>query len=363
MKDTYLLKDVPSLISREASTAIKGLLMLLVVFGHTSLLTTDYSTGDKTFLWKWLYTFHVYIFFILPFIYGYKRKPVVVNGGGYLVDYQQVIRETKRNIIKIGVPYTWFFILSAIIYIVVGGGQFDIKGLLYTYFWGNEPLIDQYIGFNFMWFLPAMLALLTLKSIWYNSNKTIKTIIMVLSVTLWFLFVFRFLYRFDLGMYVPFAISQAFYFILYGIVSRWIIERNFRVTKILPLAVILLIGLTMIYYLYRKQLAGSFIYLYAIVNLFMPLLVFIVIYSLRDFLAKSRILKIIGKYSLQIYLFHVFVLNAVTMVVSQFTQQGIFMGFVIYVISILASLAMAVLIEKISWLNRMMFPQYQSARL
>lgn len=68
------MKDVQSLIAREASTAIKGLLMLLVVFGHTSLLTTDYSTGDKTFLWKWLYTFHVYIFFILPFIYGYKHK-------------------------------------------------------------------------------------------------------------------------------------------------------------------------------------------------------------------------------------------------------------------------------------------------
>lgn len=278
-------------------------------------------------------------------------------GWGYLIDYQQVIKEAKRNVVKIGVPYIWFFILSAIIYIVVGGGQFDIKGLLYTYFWGNEPLIDQYIGFNFMWFLPAMLALLTLKSIWYNSNKTIKTIIMVLSVTLWLLFAFRVLYRYDLGMYVPFAISQAFYFILYGIVSRWIIEQHFRMTKILPLAVVLLIGLTLVYYLFRKQLASSFINLYAIVNLIMPILVFIVIYSLRDFLAKSRILKIIGKYSLQIYLLHVFVLNAITMVVLHFTQQSLFMGFVVYIISILATLAMAVLIEKISWLNRILFPQ------
>jgi len=158
-------------------------------------------------------------------------------------------------------------------------------------------------------------------------------------------------------MYVPFAISQAFYFILYGIVSRWIIEQHFRMTKILPLAVVLLIGLTLVYYLFRKQLASSFINLYAIVNLIMPILVFIVIYSLRDFLAKSRILKIIGKYSLQIYLLQVFVLNAITMVVLHFTQQSLFMGFVVYIISILATLAMAVLIEKISWLNRILFPQ------
>jgi len=130
--------------------------------------------------------------------------------GGYLIDYQQVIKEVKRNVVKIGVPYIWFFILSAIIYIVVGGGQFDIKGLLYTYFWGNEPLIDQYIGFNFMWFLPAMLALLTLKSIWYNSNKTIKTIIMVLSVTLWLLFAFRVLYRYDLVCMCPLPYLRLF---------------------------------------------------------------------------------------------------------------------------------------------------------
>lgn len=39
-----------SLISRDASTAIKGLLILLIVFGHVGMLNTDFVTGEKTFL-------------------------------------------------------------------------------------------------------------------------------------------------------------------------------------------------------------------------------------------------------------------------------------------------------------------------
>ena len=79
------IHEVPSLISRDASTAIKGLLMLLIVFGHTGWITTDFATGNRTFFWHWLYSFHVYIFLILPFIYGYCKKSHVSDklmGGG-----------------------------------------------------------------------------------------------------------------------------------------------------------------------------------------------------------------------------------------------------------------------------------------
>lgn len=83
-----MVKKYPSLISRDESTAIKGLLMLLIVFGRTGMLTTDFATGSRTFFWNWLYSFHVYVFLILPFIYGYKRNKSVANtnkvtGGAY----------------------------------------------------------------------------------------------------------------------------------------------------------------------------------------------------------------------------------------------------------------------------------------
>lgn len=127
---------VPSLITRDESTAIKGLLILLIVFGHTGMLTTNFATGERTFFWHWLYSFHVYIFLILPFIYGYHRKDSTdtsTEGSGKYVDIKQVINDLKHNLVKIGVPYCWFFLFSAIIFVTVGGGQFDLKGMLYAF--------------------------------------------------------------------------------------------------------------------------------------------------------------------------------------------------------------------------------------
>ena len=165
MIDNQQIQSVPSLISRDESAAIKGFLMLLIIFGHTGLLTTNFQTGERTFFWHWLYSFHVYIFFILPFIYGYRRKcPSSQNTKKTtLIDIPPILCDLKHNLLKIGVPYCWFFVISLLVFITVGKGQYNFLGVLYAFFFGNQPLMDQYIGFNFMWFLPAMLALTILK--------------------------------------------------------------------------------------------------------------------------------------------------------------------------------------------------------
>lgn len=124
-------KDSPSLISRDASTAIKGLLMLLIVFGHTAMLTTNFATGERTFFWYWLYSFHVYIFLILPFVYGYHRKGATdtsLEGGSKYVNIKQVINDLKHNLVKIGVPYCWFFLFSAIVFVTVGVVNLTLRG-------------------------------------------------------------------------------------------------------------------------------------------------------------------------------------------------------------------------------------------
>ena len=53
-----------SLLTRDESTGTKGLLIFLVVLGHNSLAM------EYTGLYSLLYSFHVYCFYILPFLYG-----------------------------------------------------------------------------------------------------------------------------------------------------------------------------------------------------------------------------------------------------------------------------------------------------
>lgn len=344
----------PSLISREASTAIKGLLMLLIVFGHTGMITTNFATGEKTFFWHWLYSFHVYVFLILPFIYGYNKKSGnSAKKTDKCIDLHTVIIDLKHYLIKIGVPYCWFFLFSAIVFVTIGGGQFNLKGMLYAFFFGNEPLMDKYIGFNFIWFLPAMLALTTLKSVYYNSNKTIKVIIISISIVLWALAIFKIVSQYKVGMYIPFAISQAFYFILLGLIARFIVEKQWPTKYLLPMIVLLIGVMTMLLY-YQKEITALIVF-YTAIRLAMPILMFLLLYSIRNTLAKSKILNFIGTYSLQIYLVHVFVINALVVLFTHFTEQSIGLGIVIYVLALGISCGLAFVMVKVPFINKVLF--------
>ena len=227
--------------------------------------------------------------------------------------------------------------------------------MLYAFFFGNEPLIDKYIGFNFMWFLPAMLALTTLKSVYYNSNSKVKVGIIVISLTLWALAIFKVAPKYTVGMYVPFAISQAFYFIVLGLAARWLIEKQIPVKWQMPI-VVLLIGICTVLVYYRNELSGSNLNVYTAVRLLMPVLVFLFLYGIRNLLGKSRVLKFIGTYSLQIYLVHVYVLNTLSVLFLHFTQQSISLGVVIYVLALAISTGLALVMVKVSVINRLLFP-------
>ena len=351
------VKNVPSLISRDESTAIKGLLMLLIVFGHIGMLTTNFATGERTFFWNWLYSFHVFIFLILPIIYGYQNKNVIkkadTNEKNNFVNHKNIINDLKHNLIKIGVPYFWFFLLSAIVFVSVGGGQFDLTGMLYAFFFGNQLLMDKYIGFNLMWFLPAMLALTMLKSVFYNSDKIIKAIIIGISLILWALSIFNVVYRSEVGMYVPFSISQAFYFVVLGLIARFIIEKQWPFKYLMPVVLLLVVTMTMLLY-FQENI--QIISVNMASQLLMPILMFLLLFSFRKILLKSQFLKFIGTYSLQIYLVHVFVINALVVFFTYFMQQSLVLGIVIYMLTLAISSGISLVLVKVQLFRKILFP-------
>jgi fucose 4-O-acetylase-like acetyltransferase len=351
-----------SLISRDASTAIKGLLMLLIVFGHTGMLTTDFATGNRTFFWHWLYTFHVYAFFVLPFIYGYKRNPVsTFPNKGQLIDYRQVGNDLKRNLIQIGVPYCWFFVLAALVFVTVGGGEIHFGGMIYAFFFGTEPLLKKYIGFYVVWFLPSMLAVQTLKSVWYNSKKAVRICILVISIVLWVLTIFIVLTKSALGKCVPFSLSHGFYFLLLGLISRWVIEKQFPSKLYWPFILFLVLVLIVLLYLQSFLQWHPMLDYYTIMCLAMPVLMFLVLYGFRNVLSKSRLLLFLGKYSLQIYIVHVFVLNALDKVFTHLLKPSIGLGIVIYILALAISAGLAVVMVKVPIIKKLMFPKYEKS--
>ena len=58
-----------TLLSRDESSSIKGILMLLIVLGH-DIPFVDWT--DSWMVMVWLYLFHIHSFFLLPFLYPIK---------------------------------------------------------------------------------------------------------------------------------------------------------------------------------------------------------------------------------------------------------------------------------------------------
>ena len=88
-----ILKDDArqSLIGREESTALKAILILIVILGHNK-----YLMGVNDMLsFRFLYSFHVYAFFLLPFLYNHHHQPFAVF--------------VRKNIKRFGVPYMVVF--------------------------------------------------------------------------------------------------------------------------------------------------------------------------------------------------------------------------------------------------------------
>ena len=146
-----------TIVSREESNAIKGLLILLIALGHNSILSFTWNGCEAVgayFHRNWLYQFHVYVFFMLPFIYN-----------------EQPYRKgnLRKYAIRMLWPYIWICLICLAMSLCVLGNPFNgWANLTWTLISGNITLLGLNIGSQFPWFLMTMFALMLLKDLYYS---------------------------------------------------------------------------------------------------------------------------------------------------------------------------------------------------
>lgn len=173
--DDIMSQNCSVILSRDKSSTIKGLLIFLVVFGHNHFFLDSFSEG----FYKWLYSFHVALFFILPFFYPERH-----------FSWNRVFTNAKRLLW----PYTYLFILFSVISIFfLKISVYDI-GIFETYITGDFYRLRMYTGFQYLWFLPAMFSMLIFKDLFTSGNKTIRGVLLALG-TVCFVFAWVFLYN------------------------------------------------------------------------------------------------------------------------------------------------------------------------
>lgn len=302
----------PSFLSRDESLAIKGILILLVVLGHNSILMKE------TNLFPYLYSFHVYCFYILPFLYGIK----LYNGKERFFSF--IIKRQINNYKKMGIVYLFWCTVGIILAIFVKHIPFHPWKSIHAILWGHQTLLTDYCGFSFLWFIPTILAVMLWRDIYFLSTKFGKGGLFFLSVALWRGAVAGMGGSHSLGMWCPFALIQGLFFSMAGIAGRFILEQIRSEDGTISKCYCLLFLIIPLYVYFRRFLPYGFHYL---TWSCCPILAFLCLYSIKDYLTKCHLFLLVGKYSLQIYLLHTIVFNILLLIVK---QQNIITGIISY---------------------------------
>lgn len=310
---------VEKYIDRELSNSIKGILILLIVFGHNHVLCPN---NEAFGLMDYLYKFHVIGFFILPFFY-YTNKAC---------SKEQIITVFVRCII----PYIWICLLCFLCNSIYTR-TFNISiSSLYALLQGTQTPLRENLGFVFPWFLPAYCSF-AIMLLFARKYKIILWGITIFSIFTWFwswktFYLFKNIAPFGIGLAISYFGAGSLCFYMNNFLGR------FKYVSIFVFA-FLTVG-------YWESWQLGFFY-----KLF-PVFFFLSVLAVSPFL-QCRLLQILGGNSLGIYLFHMFIVNITYMIFP----KTIVWGIVGFVLSLLISLFITKFIMGNALLRNLLFPR------
>ena len=313
------MKDNP-ILSFQQSNAMKAIAMLLIILGHNHIISSQNGCSS---LFEYLYRFHVSIFFFLPFFYGKTDK----------INKQNISKILIRN----GVPYFMIFCFSYIVYnLIIKHNEFNIVNFLggFTNFPGYD--LKSTIGFTFPWFLPVFM-LMSIYKIIGNNYKWAK----------WALFAIGLIICISSKAYIimrhsPFYILKAIYYYAMGL-SMYLLYKNIKHINYLGCIAFIVLSILFWTNVYK---ANTF---------YFSLSGFCVIKEITSHINFSRIpfIDLIGKYSLPIYLIHVFISNTL----ERILPHSFIYGITIYLITIILSIFISITIYKFETVRSFIFPK------
>ena len=325
-------------ISKDRSTSLKGLLICLVVLGHNKYFTSTFSLGCQ----EWLYCFHVSTFFILPFFYD-----------EHMFSWSRIGLYFKRLIW----PYSYMFVLLFLSNLFLyKEGDIDV-GLLDTFLTGNFYTLRSYVGFQYLWFLPAMFSMLVFKDIVSSANCKLNVMIIAISIILFIVF-WVFLYRcpYDKTINLMLAKFSVFSFMLglammfLGLLTKKILE-----WKTPPFALTATFMCLCLIMIVATENSSKHNVVCWFCRAICPIIGFSCLFNFNW--ERFSILKEFGKYSLPIYLFHQ-PMNAIAHIASQKFDMCNFLSLLLtYCLVLLLSYFLSKLIYSQERIKNFLFPR------
>ncbi len=182
-------------ISNNQSNIIKGVLILLIVLGHNAFLTKNIDG-----LFGYLYSFHVFGFFILPWFYNSKPANK---------------KSLTRRFVKLFSYYTLFFLLQYFIFnFLFTNNGVEIKQFIVSFIHGGHFMLEKAVGFQYLWFLPTFFFAMLYKDLYYLLPQKIRPIFPVIGAC-----VIIGIWCFGVSYQSLPAILQGLFFTSYGLLA------------------------------------------------------------------------------------------------------------------------------------------------
>lgn len=265
-------------LSKDTTTAMKGLLILLIVIGHNHEIASENSS-----LMSWLYSFHVLVFFILPFFYAKSEK-------------NQSFSYILTLIVRNWVPY-FFTTLVALLSTVIYKGAVCVDGnTLFAFLNGSTSMTGGVLGAIFLWFLPTFCSF-SILILLADRYRWLKPILFLAGLICWGLSWSQFEW---LKIHALFGIPMAVKCYSLGLLAKYIVYNRWSVI----IGSLFFIVLSVFHF---SQITSAYSAIIWPISAFCCMLLFQKALHCRLFLC-------LGKYSLLIYLIHVFIYQFLNMV-------------------------------------------------
>lgn len=307
-------------ISKDEALTIKGILISLIVLGHIHIVSFNIGCND---IRTYLYTFHVLTFFIIPYFYKVKN----------VCSWKRTIDLVVRS----WIPYLWILILCLIaLYAARHTFHFSADSICAIVNGTQTPLAEHF-GFVFPWFLPAYCSFSLLLMV-ARKYKIIMSLLVLLSIITFF-FDYNTFYAFK--MILPFALGLAICYFAFGYIAFWV---NMKSPYSKYIGAIMFVALSLFWW--ENVKLPLFAYKFLPISFFLLLLCILPI-------CNCSFVRYIGKNSLPIYLFNIFIINTLEL----FMPSGFIYCIIEFVLTILVSCLIMYVIRKMPLLDNMLFPR------
>lgn len=273
----------------------------------------------------YLYQFHVAGFFFLPFFYQNDAT----------ISWKRVLNIVVRN----WIPYLWVCMLCWCVFSLYNH-HFDFGwSHVMAFFNGTQTPIVRNFGFIFPWFLPTYCSV-SIMLLFARNFKWFYFLCLIMGICTFFL---TWPQYHEIKITAPFATGLAIRFFALGAIT-------FATYKYVKyghcLGALCFIVLSICWW--NKCPIGL---LYE----FLPVSFFLLLISISNYI-KAEWIELLGKYSLGIFLFHVFVLN----LTYHIFPHTIIWGVIDFVISVLISLIVTICIYNVERIKKFVFPRTTS---